>query len=96
MKTTTAVNHPNESAIRRGPRSSAATMPVEAEPLKLRKRIGSTLYTANVYFCNSSSETLADKILRLAKNDGLDFQTGQARKSLRTGQTQERRETQHD
>jgi hypothetical protein len=62
-----------------------------SEPFKLLKRIGSTVYTANVYFSGTTSETLADKFLRLARNDGLDFQSEQARKSLRTGRSNERR-----
>jgi len=78
METTTAV-------------TSAATTPIEAEPIMLQKRIGSTLYTVNAYFSSTESETLADKILRLARNDGLDFQSEQARMSLRMGQLQERR-----
>jgi len=60
------------------------------EPYVLQKRIGSTLYIANAYFSDKSSETLADKILRLARNDGLDFQTITAKKPLRTGWAQER------
>ena len=60
------------------------------EPYVLQRRIGSTLYTANAYFSTETSETLADKILRLARNDGLDFQSGQAQKSLRTGRSQAR------
>jgi hypothetical protein len=61
-----------------------------AEPFMLRKRIGSTVYTVNAYFSSTTSETLPDKILRLAKNDGLDFQSGQARKPLRTGRPERR------
>jgi hypothetical protein len=62
----------------------------EREPFKLLKRVGSTIYTANVYFSSTTSETLADKILRLARNDGLDFQSEDAQKSLRTGRSRER------
>ena len=61
------------------------------EPYVLQRRIGSTLYTVKAYFSGATSETLEDKILRLAKNDGLDFQSGQAQKSLRTGRSEERR-----
>ena len=61
------------------------------EPYVLKRRIGSTLYTANVYFSEMTKETLEDKILRLARNDGLDFQSEAAKKSLRTGRSQERR-----
>lgn len=64
---------------------------VTAEPVKLLKRIGSTVYTVNAYFSSTTNETLEDKILRLARNDGLDFQSGDARKSSLTGQSRERR-----
>ena len=57
------------------------------EPYVVKRRIGSTIYTANVYFSEITSETLEDKILRLAKNDGLDFQSETAIKSLRTGRS---------
>ena len=69
---------------------AAATVQDGREPIKLLKRIGSTVYTANAYFSRETNETLADKILRLARNDGLDFQSEQAQKSLRTGRSQER------
>jgi hypothetical protein len=67
MKTTTALNHPNESAIRRGPRSGAAKTAVtdEREPAMLRKRIGSTEYLVKVRYCPTATETLEDKLLRL-------------------------------
>ena len=74
--------------------TTAVTSPAEmlagAEPLRLRKRIGSTLYLANAYFSTEASETLADKILRLARNDGLDFQSEQTQQSMRTGQSERR------
>ena len=60
------------------------------EPYVLQRRIGSTLYTVKAYFSEKTSETLEDKILRLERNDGLDFQS-EAQKSLRTGRSQERR-----
>jgi hypothetical protein len=60
-----------------------------AEPFKLQKRIGSTVYSVNAYFSNSTSESLGDKILRLAKNDGLDFQSETADQT-RTGRLPER------
>ena len=60
------------------------------EPYVLQRRIGSTLYTVKAYLSESTNETLEDKILRLARNDGLDFQSGQAQKSLRTGRSQAR------
>ena len=72
-------------------KSAAATAPTGREPVKLLKRIGSTTYTVNVYFSDTTKETLTDKILRLARNDGLDFQYNQAQKSLRTGRSEERK-----
>lgn len=66
-------------------------MRTNPEPYVLHRRIGSTLYTVNVYFSEKTKETLEDKILRLARNDGLDFQSRQAQKSLRTGRSEERR-----
>lgn len=59
-----------------------------AEPLILEKRIGSTVYTVKAHFSNTGSETLSDKILRLARNDGLDFQSRQPRRPLRTGRSE--------
>jgi hypothetical protein len=59
------------------------------EPLRLRKRIGSTVFTANAYFATNTSETLEDKILRLARNNGLDFQSENA-EPMRTGRLPER------
>ena len=42
-----------------------------AEPLKISKRIGSTVYEVRVYFNQDAKETVNDKILRLIKNDTL-------------------------
>jgi hypothetical protein len=58
MKTTTAVK-------------SAAKIAVndEREPVKLQKRIGSTVFTVNVRFSDKSAETLEDKILRLIERE---------------------------
>lgn len=70
-------------------RKGAATMPKEAEPLRLRKRIGSTVYTVNAYFATNTTETMQDKILRLARNNGLDFQSENAG-PMRTGRLPER------
>ncbi|MCL2774902.1 MAG: transposon-encoded TnpW family protein [Oscillospiraceae bacterium] len=47
----------------------AVTMPKEAEPVKLLKRIGSTLYKVSIYFSENSKETLEDKILRLIERE---------------------------
>jgi hypothetical protein len=79
MENTTAVKSPASTAVTD-----------EREPLRLRKRIGSTEYTAIAYFSTETNETLADKILRLAKNNGLDFQSEEAQESLRTGRSGER------
>jgi len=40
-----------------------------AEPLKMCKRIGSTVYEVRVYFNQDAKETMDSKILRLIKND---------------------------
>jgi hypothetical protein len=76
-------------------RKGAASMPNEAEPLRLRKRIGSTVYTVNAYFATNTTETIQDKILRLARNNGLDFQREHSDKTgpMRTGRLPERRAT---
>jgi hypothetical protein len=52
-----------------GTKTSAAAMPEETrtEPVKLLRRIGSTMYTVNVHFSETSEETMEDKILRLIK-----------------------------
>jgi tRNA A37 threonylcarbamoyladenosine synthetase subunit TsaC/SUA5/YrdC len=56
MTTTTAV-------------TSAARMPKQAEPVKLQKRIGSTVYTVSIRFSEKQTETLEDIILRLIERD---------------------------
>jgi len=40
-----------------------------AEPLNMRKRIGSTVYEVNVYFNQDAKETMNDKIMRLIRNE---------------------------
>jgi len=40
-----------------------------AEPLKLQKRIGSTVYSTNVYLKKDATQTMDDIILRLIRND---------------------------
>jgi hypothetical protein len=42
---------------------------VNAEPVKLLKRVGSTIYTVNIHFSKTSKETIKDKILRLIERD---------------------------
>ena len=41
----------------------------ENDPIIIRKRISSTTYEVSVYFSRISRETLADKILRMARNE---------------------------
>jgi hypothetical protein len=56
MTTTTAVK-------------SAAMTPSQAEPVMLRKRIGSTTFVVNVRFSDKATETMQDKILRLIESE---------------------------
>jgi len=44
---------------------------INAQSGRFTKRIGSTLYEVNVYFCEAGKESLEDKIFRLAENDPL-------------------------
>lgn len=46
-------------------KSAARTHLEDVEPVKLRKRIGSTTFIVNVHFSNKSKKTLEDKVLRL-------------------------------
>jgi hypothetical protein len=48
---------------------TAVTMPAEAEPLILRKRIGSTTFLVTVRFSQTSKETMEDKLLRLIESE---------------------------
>jgi hypothetical protein len=41
----------------------------EREPVKLLKRIGSTVYSVNVRFSETATETLEDKILRMIESE---------------------------
>ncbi|MDR2933393.1 MAG: transposon-encoded TnpW family protein [Oscillospiraceae bacterium] len=41
----------------------------DTETVKLRKRIGSTVYEVSVHFSGTSKETINDKIVRLIRND---------------------------
>jgi hypothetical protein len=75
---TTAVTSPAETAVND-----------EREPLRLLKKIGSTTYVVKACFSNDTSETLEDKILRLARNNGLDFQSNTT-DPMRTGRLPER------
>ena len=49
--------------------SAAMTAQNGREPLMLRKRIGSTMFTVNVHFSNISTETLEDKLFRLIERE---------------------------
>jgi predicted 2-oxoglutarate/Fe(II)-dependent dioxygenase YbiX len=40
-----------------------------AEPLNMRKRIGSTVYEVRMCFNQDTKETMEDKLLRLVRND---------------------------
>ena len=40
-----------------------------AEPLMLQRRIGSTIFTVNVRFSNTNTETMEDKLLRLIEGE---------------------------
>lgn len=40
-----------------------------AEPINLRKQIGSTTFEVAVHFSGTSRETITDKILRLVKSE---------------------------
>ena len=43
---------------------------VQSKPMKMRKKIGSTVYLIDVYFKNDdAAETMDEMILRLIKNE---------------------------
>ena len=44
-----------------------------AEPLELRKRIGSTVYVTNIYFNNDAAETMDDMILRMIRAEAREW-----------------------
>lgn len=39
------------------------------KPMRLTKRIGQTTYKVNVYFSETSKETMSDKIIRRIENE---------------------------
>ena len=41
----------------------------EREPLTMQTRVGSTVYSVTVRFCENAKETLEDKILRLIERE---------------------------
>jgi hypothetical protein len=49
--------------------TAAAVKPIQAEPLKMLKRIGSTTYKVTIRFSETATETLEDKILRLIERE---------------------------
>ena len=49
--------------------SAASTAPAGREPLKLRRRIGSTNYTLSIRFSENATETAEDKIFRLIERE---------------------------
>ena len=42
---------------------------IRAEPLNVRKRIGSTVYDVEIYVRKDKGETVEDKVMRLIRND---------------------------
>jgi hypothetical protein len=49
---------------------TAAPAEQQNEPIILNKHIGSTNYVVNVYFSQTSKETISDKIMRLIEWEG--------------------------
>ena len=47
--------------------------PAAAEPVEMRKRIGSTDYVVTVYFSKTSKETIEDKLRRLIVEEVKDI-----------------------
>jgi len=65
---TTTANVPKKDASAVKTRGNAY-----AEPLMLRKRIGSTTFEISVNFSQTSRETMQDKIQRLIKREAEDI-----------------------
>lgn len=42
---------------------------IDTMPCRLRKRIGSTVFTVNIHFSSASDETVEDKIIRLVARE---------------------------
>ena len=61
---TTTATAPDKGSSAARTRSKA-----HAEPLMLRKRIGSTMFIVNVRFSDKSNETMEDKIFRLIERE---------------------------
>jgi hypothetical protein len=66
---------PQQETASGGAEAETGDIGALTEPFKIRKRIGSTDYEAEVYFNFESSETLNDKILRLIRNEAGREQT---------------------
>jgi hypothetical protein len=65
------VNHmaTTATALEKGASAAKTLGNAHAEPLMLRKRIGSTSYIVNIHFSNDSKETAEDKFLRLIESE---------------------------
>ena len=50
-------------------KSAATTFRKVSEPVKLRKRIGSTTYEVTVHFSNNTKDKMEDKLLRLIERE---------------------------
>jgi len=56
----------NSSTVRN---DAAITPEREGEPVKLRRRIGSTTYTLSIRFNETATETAEEKILRMIERE---------------------------
>ncbi|MGI6670690.1 MAG: transposon-encoded TnpW family protein [Christensenellales bacterium] len=45
-----------------------------SQPIRLKKRIGSTVYKVTIHYSKTSKETMGNKILRLIENDASQSQ----------------------
>jgi|GEM_PF-2356465 len=54
------------------------------EPLKLRSRIGSTVYEVNVYFNKDGKETMDDIILRILGNNNKCYRRADCLKGIQS------------
>lgn len=48
---------------------TAKAKPAPQKPGEFTRRIGSTTYTVNVHFSNTSKDTIDDKIVRLVRRE---------------------------
>ena len=56
----------NSSTVRN---DAAITPECEGEPVKLRRRIGSTTYTLSIRFSETATETAEEKIFRMIERE---------------------------